>query len=362
LRTNPAYRIVAAAWPVGGEGRVYGVLESSSGEYSSHAIDERTALLAFTLQTPGAIPGFALDWLESNGGRELARLLLLGILEVEVEGGFQSGGLAVRALGLLAARAASSSLIGGLSVAAIEHAARSGLEEVDALASLLYRFNTKPLSAELEQELPNAAAVADFFGLNIARRAQVLARHWQLAVDGEDAPWRYFLSKSPVRQAAARKLYVNLPFRALPKLIPEITDVLVAIGAPSFKIGRSLRHIVRPDKLIVYVESLDELQRMAERLTPVVAKTAAQPTPFTAPIDAEGLLSWGIDPAGLNRASAESASYRTWLAVRIATALVDARRRVPEDQLASEVLDRLAADGLDTSTWAPNDRLWQLPS
>jgi hypothetical protein len=87
--------------------------------------------------------------------------------------------------------------------------------------------------------------------------------------------------------------------------------------------------------------------------------------PFTAALDDDGLLSWGVDPPAaqhlLNWQPRES--WRLWLTNRLANALLTARGTPAPTAKPREpweyALERLRLDGVDTDTWAPHDRLWQ---
>ena len=152
-----------------------------------------------------------------------------------------------------------------------------------------------------------------------------------------------------------------------------------APGVASWKIGRTIDGLTRPDKLVAYFDRQHDLVAATNRLRPTLSGAAAHGVPFTAAITTDGLLSWGIDPprAGAGP-SGPSGSWRSWVTERLADYLVTARtsvhdgspmhqgsmgerrRGVPDegDGGAPEpwqvAIARLRLDGVDVDTWVPN--------
>ncbi len=82
----------------------------------------------------------------------------------------------------------------------------------------------------------------------------------------------------------------------------------------------------------------------------------SQPVPFTGGVDAEGMLSWGVDPVGGLHAAR---SWRLWLAARLASYLVEARAAGDETEPWRFALDRIGLDGIDVSSWTPSSTGWK---
>ena len=76
--------------------------------------------------------------------------------------------------------------------------------------------------------------------------------------------------------------------------------------------------------------------------------------PFTASIDSEGLLSWGMDPPRFEQvlAGQRYQSWRQWLTGRIAVYTLAAGEGGADVQ--SFVRSRIELDGIDSTTWSPN--------
>jgi hypothetical protein len=81
----------------------------------------------------------------------------------------------------------------------------------------------------------------------------------------------------------------------------------------------------------------------------------AQGVPFTAALSKGRLVSWGMDPhPEAFDPSGTASSWRTWIATRLATTLIDAKRSgVASIEPWRFALDRVAREGIDTRTWTP---------
>ncbi|MFL5578833.1 MAG: hypothetical protein ACJ8AO_00530, partial [Gemmatimonadaceae bacterium] len=178
----------------------------------------------------------------------------------------------------------------------------------------------------------------------LARR---VARHWR-ETDGTEA-WASWAPRAAAGASPARgaKLYVSPATDDLPAALDALVAALAGAGPVPFKVARQPDGLLRPDKLVVYFPSLDQLRRAAARLEPAVRGLRAQGVPFTAAVTADGLLSWGADPP-----DGALGSWRGWLCGRLAQHLVDAAGSGARDA-AGEAARRVAADGVDPATWAP---------
>jgi hypothetical protein len=157
------------------------------------------------------------------------------------------------------------------------------------------------------------------------------------------------------------KLYVSPHPSSLPDAFSAWVGVSAAVDALAFKVGRSVRGLLRPDKMVLYFAGLDDLAEGAERLRRTLDGCPAQGVPFTAAISADGLLSWGTDPprAAQTPLLTMGESWRLWITNRLARALLAARASpsaaIEPWQFA---LDRVRLEGVDTETWAPGQRMW----
>jgi hypothetical protein len=358
----------------------YGLLQPSAdnqaNEKRAKAIDQETALLYLTLrQEPGAIPAYVRRKFGHACNAAIAELVLDGILEIALEpaADFVSGAAAHGLLFQVEGSSASGSTAGHnrlvqLSYEALQVGQRLSLATVGELAARLYRYNTIPLSPAWQQCWPDAPAVAQSLGIQAggAQRAY-LDRYWiATGTGGYESGWLSWRIRS---QTQSKRSSVDLPFKlyisprpeVLADVWPLILEQLAQAGVPAFKIGKAAHGLLRPDKLVAYLPHFAALSATAEVLEKALNGCPAQGVPFTAPIDAAGLLSWGMDPpqniTSFDRERHES--WRSWITHQLAAAILEAKMPAAAVEPWQYALDRLQLEGIDTETWVPKQALWQ---
>jgi hypothetical protein len=148
---------------------------------------------------------------------------------------------------------------------------------------------------------------------------------------------------------------------AVPAAFGATLDVLHESAVSCFKIGAEVFGLLRPDKLVAYFPSADDLHRAADGLRARLAGCAAHGVPFTASLTEDGLLSWGMDPPRDRRSPGleQLESWRLWVTNRLATALVSARAaRQSSIEPWQFALERVSLDGIDPTTWTPVSSIW----
>ena len=347
---------------------LYGVLKPRSGSgLTLKAVDRDTALLWLTLREPGPLPFFAREGRPDETAAAVEQLVLDSVLELESEGGFVSGAGAVR---LLTADAPETprGRLAQLSVLALRYGEAADLADPQRLTALLYAYNRAPLSPDWAARLPDAEAVLAFVGAApgtpLARR---LEAGWDFGRRDNFPDWIVFTRRdgSPApRSSATYKLYVSPVIEHLPQAFAAVVEMLAGRSDGHFKIGSHAAGLLRPDKLVLYFAGREELLAAARHLEASLAQIAgiaAQGVPFSAPIDAEGLLSWGMDPPTTERVLAwqEPESWRLWLARRLAAALVAARGHATSELPGWRfALERVRREGVDVDRWTPSAALW----
>ncbi|HEX2086228.1 MAG TPA: hypothetical protein VHF89_11135 [Solirubrobacteraceae bacterium] len=379
LRANPGYELVlldslpdAKRVQVEQEGddELYGVLRGRPGSrLEPRTASSDTALLFMTLAAPKRLPRYVRARLGDETEPVVTRLVLDGVLEVEHAGTFVSGADAAPVL--LTRRAGGGrGRIGELSEAALRYGQELTALPHALLADRLYGYGTLPLSPRLRRRLGGDAAVASACGLRQGDPAQrSLARGWvePASAEGHDPYWRHW-RRRPAPDAGrpadttAYKLYVSPTLDGLPDAVAAVAETLADVrGVFAFKLGRDVRGICRPDKLVVYFDRLDDLREGAARLRDRLAGCPGQGVPFTAAVTEDGLLSWGVDPPSTRALGVTS--WRRWVAERLAEHLAHAAAghagpaggERPPWQFA---LDRLRLSGVDTDSWIPASTMW----
>jgi hypothetical protein len=377
LRTSPHYELVPVdrltpeqqqmLGELRGDPTLFGVLRPRvpSGLVVK-AIDRETALLLFALQTPGPLPTFARTSLGDDAPRAIAELVLDGVLDVERGGAYISGPDAYELLcgktdGLMARGA-----VARLSVAAVQYGQALEIDDCTMLSARLYFFNRQPASPAWRRRLPSRQAVATLLGVDRdGANTRKLARHWHDAPPAANGRWRSWQQRAPRTPPVALdrvyKLYISPTCDEARPAFDAVVETLPELGAVSFKTGNDLYELLRPDKIVLYFWEQDVLHDAAERLRSRLVGCAAHGVPFTAALDEDGLLSWGIDPPSRQQTPGRQGpeSWRLWVTNRLATALLAAKtspsRELEPWQFA---LARLGLDGVDTETWTPMAAIW----
>lgn len=339
----------------------YGVLlpEAGSGR-TLRAMNKETALLWLTLREPGPLPFFVWtgDAEESSSG--LSELVLDGVLEIESEGRYVCGGEAL-ALFAIDGDARDTSRLAELSRRALLHAQELGTSDPQELTAHLYGFNRRPATPEWTRRLPDAEAVLAFLGVaaGSAERRRLEAA-WRVQAQSEERGW-ITLSRGQIATAgsAAYKLYVSPAAESLPAAFSAVASCLEKRPAACFKVGNDAAGVLRPDKLVAYFDTVDALHAAARELEAALSGMPAQGVPFSAPIDRDGLLSWGMDPPRAERKAAPGGqeSWRLWVARRLASALLAAGGTGAEPWRFA--LERLRCEGVDVDRWTPSAALWR---
>ena len=200
-----------------------------------------------------------------------------------------------------------------------------------------------------------------------------LSRQWSEQQQASpDSPWRSWQPRrSPTRRTRSSspfKLYVSPTTETLPEAVRAVASALAdAPGVVGFKVGKTVDGVARPDKMVAYFSSLDDLHGGADRIRGQTVGCRPHGVPFTAGVTDDGLLSWAIDPPrgpGGTGHHATSSSWRTWVSMRLADYLIDARSsdagEAPEagGEAWQVALARLQLDGVDTVSWVPGPRIF----
>jgi hypothetical protein len=250
-----------------------------------------------------------------------------------------------------------------LSREALQDAQDLATQEPQALAMALYFYNRIPLSAFWKTRFATADAILAHLGVDAAR----LEREW---IAAHDSPgWFGWVSRNEARSEPGEvtwKLYVSPHPERIRDAFAVVVRTLPAVRAASFKVANTASGMLRPDKLIAYFGSREDLTEAAETLGRELAGCEAQGVPFTAALDGSGLLSWGVDPPEDDRALRwlSRESWRLWLVQRLGAARSIAQSTAKPARRASAIepwrfaLERARRHGVDVETWTPSAALW----
>jgi hypothetical protein len=313
------------------------------------SVGHDTAALLRRLTTPSTL----------DADDDVIDLVLDGVLEIEADGDFLSGADALSVLCDLGDAGVEPHGIARLSLDALRHADDLESDQPDTLASALYLYNRIPISRFWRARFPDRAAVLTHLG---ADRDALSAWHSPPNNPG----WISWTARErPPRDKASPtyKLYVSPRPENVRDAFHALARALADLGGVDFKIGEDASGLLRPDKLVAYFTSREQLDRAAAAVLARLAGCPAHGVPFTAGIDDAGLLSWGIDPPDTERVLSWMGreSWRLWLATKLADAMAFAkscatRRDIAAWQFARERVRRF---GVDVERWTPTDALWR---
>lgn len=338
----------------------YGVLVPRvRGAASLKSVGRAAAELILSVTTPSTLDTDRFD--DEAWRNDVIDLVLDGILEIEHEGRFVSGADAFTFLECGGPAAAFESRAeadaGSLHVNALRHAEALATRDAAVMTSALYSYNRLPRTRAWAERFPDRESVLAHLGENA-----LLARHWILptATSGWIS-WQTRAPRASAPNAVTWKLYVSPRPEHIRDAFHALVRVLANVDGAQMKIGPDAAGLLRPDKLVAYFHTREELDGAARALAIELRGCPAHGVPFTARIDDDALLSWGADPPDSERALSwlERESWRLFVAKTVAHAMSIAKhataRTVAPWQFAVE---RAHRHGIDVATWAPSPALW----
>jgi hypothetical protein len=381
FRANPQYEVVLfdrlpldqqdALRDLTRDPDFYGVLmprDGAGGNMKSVCRD--TALLFLTLTQPGTLPGYVLAMFGDECNQAIAKLVMDGVLEIKGVDGFVSGSAAFDLICGRASVGEPKGFLGRLAQAALRYAQALDIDESGKLSARLYFYNRLPVSLRWRRRFPGQEAVASFLGIEpggVNRR--LLDGRWRkLKLAPPSDGWFQWESRerSPHEDTASEryklaseryKLYVSPHPEHLQEAFHVVVEVLADSSAHHFKVGNDAAGVLRPDKIVIYVDSSEALHKVANHLKRRLAGCPAQGVPFSAAFaEDDGLLSWGIDPVPDEGTLGwqERESWRLWVTNRLARVLLEAKRAGTGPlEPWRFALERVRLENIDPETWTP---------
>jgi hypothetical protein len=238
-----------------------------------------------------------------------------------------------------------------LSQAALRYGAALEIADAATLAVRLYGFNSWPLSPKLVMSLPGQRELREFV---LKEGPPELTRHWRSERDQRRPGWLSWVRRERPRGALAvtYKLYVSPTPTSVRDVLREFVPELTESRCMRFKVGATPGDLARPDKLVAYFSDRQETLRVARAVLRRLDGMPTQGVPFSAPVDSNRLLSWGMDPP---HDPEHPVTWRTWLCSEIAQAMTACGSR---DRIAI-VHDRVSALGVDPDFWEPSSEFWR---
>jgi hypothetical protein len=213
------------------------------------------------------------------------------------------------------------------------------------VARWLYRFGTVPRGPAIDRDFGPDDDPMAVLGLTVAGGTR---RRLETAYEATSLQGWYSFARTPVNAqiAAVCKLYVSPRPEALADAFPRIGEAFVQSEVRSFKVGRGIEGLLRPDKIVAYFEDRTHMEDVARVLDRSLRRCPAQGVPFTAEAGGKGLLSCGVDPP----AGEAATSWRAWITNRLATSLTT-HHNLPGVDCVAAALEDLRQAGVDPERW-----------
>jgi hypothetical protein len=375
FRANPAYKLVLfdrlppdqqdALRDLTRDPYLYGVLiPREGGGRNTKSVCRDTALLLYALSQPGTLPAYARAMLGEDCNQAVAELVLDEVLEMEHAGEFVCGAGAYDLIYQRRPAAVEEGALARLTRAALEYGQALDIEDSGRISARLYFYNRAPLSAFWKRRFPGQDAVASYLGIESGGALrQLLDGSWiRLKPSAQSEGWFQWQAVNDKTSGGGSshvyKLYVSPKPEFIREAFQGMVEALTDTQAHHFKVGCDAPGLLRPDKMVAYFSSFEALGAAATRIGAALEGCEAQGVPFTAALQADGLLSWGIDPAAdkVTLSWQEHPSWRLWVTNRLAVALVSARSA---GDIGLEpwrfALERLRLENVDTDTWTPTE-------
>lgn len=305
--------------------------------------------------TGAPVPNWFIDELGDAARVRVGALVFDCVLDARVEGRWVSGPTAAAYL----LRDHSPRSAGDLSTRAIVYAFAMRIGAPRGVAHFLYRFGRLPMSPRWLRSV-SCAATTDSLIPWFEREglARVGTATWSKGPQANGAWWLWRRRIQPhARNVGLWKLYIDVMPEAIPVAVRACLETLTDSDATAFKLASTAGDALRPDKIVVYYPDRESMESAAKELASDLHGFATQGLPFAPRVRGCPNILWGIDPPGATGLPwAEERSWRHWACSRLGFAIV--RTGAADDNVRlSQVGQRLNADGVDVSTWAPMDSL-----
>ena len=345
----------------------YGLLRPRDGlKLNLRSACRSTALLFQALEAPNKLPSSTKNQLGSQLNNEIGKLVLDGVLEIDDGRGFVSGPSAYSLFHDPLGSPKASGHLAELSIDALKYAQELGIDDIHSISARLYFFNRTPCTARWKKKLGTQHAVEEFLGIAPGKHRSLLNSIWtdQSSRFEWDGWYRWTNRREYQRNAGVDrtyKLYISPLCEFLPDIFATTVRTISQRHAYSFKVGCDVHGLLRPDKLLAYFRSFEDLQESALEIFNIMKGCPAHGVPFSSELYGNGLLSWGMDPPHreISMPWTQGLSWRIWLTNRLASALAAGKESASGTlEPWQYALARVHLDGVDTTSWTPSASIW----
>ena len=332
----------------------YGILSPiNDKKLGVKSVNKELALLLLSLQTPGKIPNYILKHDEDNYESVIYDLLLANVLEVEIDDHFIGGAALKNYDATTITPKTTENYLSQLSYNAILYGMKLPINDVTSLGARIYFHNRYPLSSEWKKRFEEEK----FLEVKDKNSKKLLKKYWTRSKSKIES-WEFWQKNDNEldvnKSKSTYKLYISPRPDKVGSILDIIVPVLTEMNVPRFKYGVTVQDVLRPDKIVIYFKSYEEMFKLSETIIPLLQDFDVHGIPFSSQLDERGLISWGIDPPkNENKLQwQERESWRVWVSFRIANAILQARSESLDFETTfAFVLDKMASIGVNVDMW-----------
>ena len=380
FRANPDYELIAFDKLNDDEKRNLGSLPDGNGELlygifkpkcpnglTLKAATPDVALLFYSLREENFLPHYLRNSISGTFNDELVKLVLSGVIEVELNGEFISGSMSYSHLYQDKAPSSSDkkSYLSKLSDDALKYGELLNITDTKTLSAHLYNFNRVALSPRWQRLFLNKAAVEEFLGVNSYKILfDERTSNWMMRPKKSSDRWLFWRKLSKEKnhlRLKTYKLYLSPECQALENTFPLIYESVTKTNATSFKIGNDGYGLLRPDKIVIYFSDKQDMIKAGQSIKKIFKELPVHGVPFTSQLDENGLVSWGIDPPSFEtQFSWDSLSWRLWVTDRLSKHLIEAKKNIKSSSREPWEIAKhnLSYEGINVDKWEPAEDLW----
>ncbi len=329
------------------------------------AVNYDTARLFLQMSKIGRLPDSLNEVDDITQNKPIIQLVLDNVLEISSPKGFVSGIDAISILygDLYTSFKSDNHIKHSLSVNALKYGQNLCLSNPIELSKRLYFYNRMPLSIAWKKELSTKEKVATYLGISVGGKSRtILNEYWKFDEYTTNKDWFFFYANDQKRMHnpfTRYKLYISPHPKYLREVFFDIIRILSKNILSSFKVGNNIHGILRPDKMVAYFSSFKDLQSTSTELKDVLGSVPAQGVPFTAYLDHQGLISWGMDPPyNMKLLPWDGPSWRRWITNHLASSIIQASNSKCHLEPWEFALQRIKLEGIDPISWIPHANIW----
>jgi hypothetical protein len=329
------------------------------------AVNYDTARLFQQMSKTGKLPDYLNEIDDITQNKPVIQLVLDNVLEMGSSKGFVSG---IDAYSILYRNMDTSfksdnHIKNSLSVIALKYGQNLCLSDPIELSKRLYFYNRMPVSIAWKKELSTKEKVASYLGISVGGKSRtILTDYWNFYENTRNQNWFFFYANDQSRGRNSHnryKIYISPHPKYLREVFYDTIRIFSKNNVSSFKVGNNIHGILRPDKLVAYFSSFNDLKSTSTELQEVLGRVPAHGVPFTAYLDNQGLISWGVDPPhNIKLLPWDGLSWRRWITNNLASSIIQASNSNCPLEPWEFALQRIKLEGIDPISWIPHTNIW----